>query len=137
MKLPPDPKTYYTQNPDKPSQRKTAKLYGLGKTTIANRSIKEKWVEKRDQFRSKADAKTEEKAIETISDMNVRHYTALTKVEQQCEDTLDSCKFLTAGEALKGMDMSIKGQRTIKGEPTDRQDLSIVFRVEETKKKKK
>lgn len=40
------------------SQSKLAKKYGLPKSTIAQRSLRESWVEKREQFKSKVETKT-------------------------------------------------------------------------------
>lgn len=44
------------------SHRKLAKKYGVPLTTISHRSITESWVEKRNQYKSKVEAKTLEKS---------------------------------------------------------------------------
>ncbi len=137
-----NPKDYYTKTPPGrsgkgPGLRKVAETYNLSPTTINARSKKENWVEKRKQFWLKTDAKTEEKIIEAISDMNVRHLRQYKVLQDKGLDRLEGVRIEKDRDAISAVDIGIKGERVIRGEPSEVAELDIVFRVKEYGKEAK
>lgn len=139
--IPNDPRDYFIKTPSNkygrpPSIRELSAVYHIKQETIMHRKKLENWPTKREQFWSKIGARTEEKEIESISDMNIRHIQEAKNLQAlgfravigDREKGVDpSVTIKTAGEAGGLIKTGIDIERRARGEPTEVQELEVVF----------
>ncbi len=126
----PDPRTEYIQTDI--NLRDLAKQWKLSQTAMSSRSKKENWVTQRKQFKIKTWAKSDEKAAETIADMNTRHLKQFKHLQDKALKTIQNKrKFEKDRDAVTALVEGVKGERTIRGEPTERQEVNITFEIKE------
>lgn len=105
--------------------RPLAKKWKISQTALSKRSHKEKWVEQRKQFKLKSWAKSDERAIETIADMNARHMREYKLLQGKGLERLRDTRIEKDRDAITALDVGIKGERTIRGEPTEVVDQRV------------
>jgi len=128
-----DPKLYYIRDPSHPTLPIVAKEYGISKSWINKRSTAENWVQQKKEYWDKTDAKTAEREIETIADMNIRHLREYRMIQGKGLKFIKDREFRQMRDAVSAVDTGIKGERTIKGEPTEKTDVHIKITVKEAK----
>jgi hypothetical protein len=106
----PDYGTEYIQSPEPISTRKLARKWGVPYGTICSRCRKQKWVEQRMQFQCKVKAKTEEEAVETFAQAQMRWAREYRTLQAVGLEALKTMKPRTAGEAARLLDLGIKGE---------------------------
>jgi len=115
---------YYSLGPER-SYRQVAEYFEVSKTAIANLAEKERWAERIQEMERKAHAAFEAKVMESIEAMNERHIKVCKLIQAKALETLKSMPLSTASEAVRALDLSIKQERLIRGEPTDRSAMDI------------
>ncbi len=102
-----------------------------------------KWKERALKRDEKEKAKTDEKVSESIADMNVRHLKLYRGLTAKGVEHLKKARIVKDRDAITALDSGIKGERVIRGEPTERVDarveggISFEFKIARDKKKKK
>jgi transposase-like protein len=98
------------------SYRKLCEKYGVSRTTLQRKAKDEKWCE----LRSQAEAKTETKIIESVSDKEAdkvsRIITVADKVLAKIEDVLE---FVQDTQSIKHITSALKDLKEIKGFKSD------------------
>jgi len=115
---------YFALGTDR-SYQAVADHYGVSKRAVTKKAVKENWqqcVAKREQ---KARDAVEKKAVETLEQMSDRHIKVCKLIQRKALEALQSMPLTTAMEAIKSLDLSIKQERLIRGEPTDRSAVSV------------
>jgi hypothetical protein len=131
-KLPGDAFEYYFGLGPGRSYRAVADHYGCSKTTVGNTATRENWAVRIGERERKAREVTEQKAVETLADVNDRHLRMFRTIEAKALEALRAMSLERAIEAVRSLDVAIKGERLILGEPTDRTvtDIGAVIRRE-------
>ena len=124
-KLPADAfENYFALGADR-SYQAVADRYEVSKTAVANLAVKENWrhlVHERDrQVRESAT----KKASETLEQMQARHLTMIKAIQRKALEALRTMPLTTAMDAVRALDTSIKQERLVRGEPTDRSAVSV------------
>ena len=124
-KIPPDALEYYlVLGPDR-SYQKVADHYGVSKRAVTKLAARERWQDKVIELERKAREGAEKKALESLEGMNLRHMRSLKVVQGKALEALRSMPLSTAMEAVRALDMAIRQERLIRGEPSDRTAISV------------
>jgi len=124
-RIPPDALEYYLAlGPDRSYQR-VADHYGVSKRAVTKLAARERWQEKVVELERKARESAEKKALESLEGMNLRHLKSLKIVQGKALEALRSMPLTTAMEAVRALDMAIRQERLIRGEPSDRTAISV------------
>ena len=79
-------------------------------------------VEERDR---KVREVAEKKALETIEELNARHLKVLKAIQAKALEALRSLPMNSAMDAVRALDLAMKQERLIRGEPTDRTSVDV------------
>ncbi len=124
-KIPPDAlQSYLGMGPER-SYQKVADHYGVSKRAVTKLAARERWQDKVIELERKARAGAEKKALESLEGMNLRHLKSLKVVQGKSLEALRSMPLSTAMEAVRALDMAIRQERLIRGEPSDRTAISV------------
>ena len=77
------------------------------------------------ELERQAREKTEEKYVESLEAMNERHLKTLRVIQGKALEALKRFSLSSAMEAVRALDLSIKQERVIKGEPSERTAVNI------------
>lgn len=125
MKLPSDAFQYYFSLGAKRSYRAVAEHYGASKTAVVNRAKREDWPRRIETLEAKAREATERKNLESLEAMNARHLRAFQVIQGKSLEALKAMSLQTAMDAVRAIDVAIKGERLARGEPSERTALSL------------
>lgn len=130
-KLPGDAFSFYmSQGPDR-SYQSVADKYGVSKRTVTNTAVRERWKERAADIEAKARARTDEKILESREEMNMRHLKMWRFVQTKALETLKNASMETGPDAVRALESGIKGERLIRGEPTERtESVEAIIRGE-------
>ena len=124
-RIPPEAFQFYLGlGPDRSYQR-VADQFGVSKRAVTKLAIRERWQERVEELERKAREGAEQKALESLEAMNLRHLKSLKVVQGKALEALRSMPLATAMEAVRALDMSIRQERLIRGEPSDRTAISV------------
>lgn len=124
-KLPLDAFEYYFSLGQDRSYRNVAEHFGVSKTAVGNLAEKENWQKRVTDLEKKVHNAVEQKITETLEQMSERHIRMCKLIQKKALETLKTMPLTTAIEAVRALDSSIKQERLIRGEPTDRSAVSI------------
>ena len=124
-RIPPDAFDYYVAlGPDR-SYRAVAEHYDVTKRAVTKRAAIEGWAERLEQIERAARERSDERLVETQGDMNVRHLKILKAVQGKALTTLKGTPLSSGMDAVRALEMTIRQERLIRGEPTERNAVSI------------
>jgi hypothetical protein len=95
--------------------RDLALKWGINKNTLMNRSWNQGWTEKRKRFKQRVRAKTEDKVIDTMAEMNIRHIKMYKILQAKSLTALSKTDITRATDAGELLDKAIRGERQILG----------------------
>lgn len=125
IKLPKDAFEFYVGlGPDR-SYQAVADHFAVTKRAVTNRARKEQWQQRVAEIEAKARQGTEQRLVETLEDMNTRHIKSLRIVQARALEALRSMPLQTAMEAVRALDVGIRQERLIRGEPSDRTAIQV------------
>ncbi len=115
---------YFGLGPER-SYQQVADEYGVSKRAVTKVATRERWQERTAALEREARERSEKKTLETLEGMNDRHLKSLRVVQGKALEALRSTSLSTAMEAVRALDLAIRQERVIRGEPTDRTALSV------------
>ncbi len=107
------------------SYQTIADRYGVSKTAVVKCANREGWQERIRDREAKARATADKEAVEGLEAINRRHLKAVRVVQAKALEALRSKPLKTAMEAVRALDLAIKQERLVVGEPTDRSVVSV------------
>ena len=99
--------------------------FGVAKKTVTKHAVKEKWQPRVEELEAKATERSTARMVESLEEMNLRHMKALRAVQGKAIEALRSFSLESAMEAIRALDLAIRQERTIRGEPGERTAVSI------------
>jgi len=124
-KIPPDAFQYYLGLGADRSYQKVAEHYGASKRAVTKVATAARWQERAEELERKAREGAEQKAIESLEAMNQRHLKSLKVIQGKALEALRAMPLSTAMDAVRSMEMAIRQERLIRGEPSDRTAISV------------
>ncbi len=124
-KLPPDSfDFYYALGPGR-SYAAVAEKYKTTKRTVTSLAVRERWQDKIVELERRARERSDTKVVETIEAMQTRHLKSLQAVHARALEALRQMPLSSAMEAVRALEMVIRQERLLRGEPTDRNAVDL------------
>lgn len=124
-RIPPDALEYYVSLGPERSYQKVADRYGVSKRAVTKHAVRARWQEKVLELERKAHESVAKKALESLEAMNLRHMKSLKVIQGKALEALRAMPLATAMEAVRAIDIAIRQERLIRGEPSDRTAISV------------
>ncbi len=123
-RIPPEAFEYYVGLGATRGYDAVAKKYGVSKTAVVKLASREGWQEKLACVERKAKERGEERAVESIEAMNARHLRIAQVVQGKALEALKTMPIESAIDAVRALDLSVRQERLIRGEPSERTEIS-------------
>jgi len=107
------------------SYRAVAERCGVSKQAITKLAKRDGWQGRLQDIEDRSRQDSTQKAVDTVAEMNARHLKMLKAVQGKALETLRSMPLATAMDAVRSLEMTIKHERVICGEPTERAALTV------------
>ena len=124
-KLPPSAIEYYLGLGAERSYEAVGRHFGVSKRTVVSRAMRDGWQRKVAEIESKAKAAGEKRALETLEEMNDRHLKSLRVIQGRALEALRAMPLDSAMDAVRALDIGIRQERIVRGEPSDRTEVSL------------
>ncbi len=124
-RLPPEAFDHYVGLGPERSYETVAQHYGVTKRAVTKRASNEGWQKRLSGLEAQARQRSDEAIIESIEQMKVRHLKTLQVVQRKALEALKSFSLNTAMEAVRALDVAIKQERLIRGEPSERMATTV------------
>jgi hypothetical protein len=124
-RLPADAFAYYASlGPDR-SYSAVAAYFRVDKRTVLRRAKAEGWQEQVAAIETKARKNVQEKLGNTLEEMNERHLKILRVVLGKAIEALRAMPLRAASDAVRAIEMCVKNERAIFGDPAEQQAESL------------
>ena len=120
--------TFYVSRGDSRSYQTVAEEFGVSKRAITKLASRDNWRRRLAEIQRKVWQETDRKAAESVDAMNARHLKFMKAVQAKALEALKSMPIDTGMNAVRALDLAVRGERLIRGEPSDRAggDLRLV-----------
>jgi hypothetical protein len=112
------------------SYQQVAQHYGVSKGTVTAMAKKDDWQRRLVRVEEKARSRADEKAVETLEQVNDRHLKIARALQGKALDALRSLPLEDAKDAIRALDLGVKQERVIMGEPNERSAVSVESKIE-------
>ena len=102
-----------------------AKEFGCSKVAVVNMAKRENWQGRLQAIEQKARAESDKKAAETYEEIRERHLRAARIMQAKAIEKLKGSSLDTAMDAVRALEMGVRTERLLLGEPTDRSAVSV------------
>jgi hypothetical protein len=117
--------SYYVALGPERSYLKVSQHYGTDKRTVTRHAVKERWAERLEEAERKASRETEDEAVEILREMNARHLRIAKALQGKALEALRSLPIDRASDVIRALEIGVKQERLIQGEPSERSELSV------------
>lgn len=124
-KLPPDAFDFYQALGQSRSYQAVADRYRVTKRAVTLLAAREQWQERVLELERKARVRSDEKAVESLEEMNTRHLKVLRFIQSRSIETMKSTPLDSAMDAVRAYALSVDKERLIRGEPTGRAEIDL------------
>jgi len=124
-RIPPEAFEYYAGLGPSRSYKAVAERFGVSKRAVVEYARVDQWQERLAALEAKAKENSEQRILESLEAMNERHLKSLRVVQGKALEALKGMSLTTAMDAIRALDLAIKRERTIRGEPGDRTAISV------------
>jgi transposase len=115
---------YYSLGPGR-SYAAVASHYGVSKRAVTSRALQERWQERILDMERQVRESVTQKTRETLEEMTERHLRVLKAIQRKALEALRSMPLDSAMEAVRALGLAIKEERSVRGEPGDRDAQSV------------
>jgi hypothetical protein len=119
-KLPPESFDFYVALGFGRSYKQVADHFGVSKGTVTALAQRDDWQARLTKLEQQARSRAEEKAVETLEQMNERHLKIARALQGKALESLRSMPLMDAKDVIRALDLTVRQERLIQGEPTDR-----------------
>lgn len=124
-KIPPEAFDAYLSLGTSRSYEEVAKRLGVSKRAIVAKAKAERWQQRITEIERQARANSDRKAVESLEQVADRHLMLMKLVQSKALQALRTLPIGTAMEAVRALDLAVRQERTIRGEPSERTALSL------------
>jgi len=115
---------YMAMGPERSYEALATRLK-VTKRTITRLATKERWQDRLSQIETQARVRLDDKLAESIEAVNARHIKTLRVVQAKALQALQSYSLDSAMDAVRALDIAIRQERVILGEPNERTAISV------------
>lgn len=124
-KIPPDAFSFYVSLGVKRSYLAVAQHYGASKASVTKLATRENWQKRVREIEDRARQASDERAVESLEAINGRHLKSMRVVQAKALEALRTMTLADAMDAVRALDMAVRQERLILGEPTDRSAVNV------------
>lgn len=124
-RLPKDAFDYYVSLGDGRSYEAVASHCGVQKRTVTRAARRESWQERLEKIEEQARDKSDAKLGDALAEVRERHLKTLKVMNMRALEALKNYPLTSGMEAIRAAELSIKLERLIHGEPTDRTAVNV------------
>ena len=124
-KIPPDAFDHYVALGEGRSYAAVAERYGVTKQAVTKCAARERWQQRLSQIEAKSRVQSERNALEGMAAIRERHFAAARVIQAKALEALRSMSLESALDAVRALDIGIKQERILLGEPSERTAISI------------
>lgn len=124
-KLPKDAFEHYVGLGPERSYQAVADHYQVSKRAVTDLARREQWQQRLLGIEQEARQRSEARLLESLEQMNERHLKTLQVIQRKALEALRSMSLGSAMEAVRALDITIQKERLIRGEPSDRTELTM------------
>ncbi len=122
---------YYAMGPAR-SYAELARHYGVSKRAILKRATKESWQQRIEEREAKVRSAVETRVEETVAELRARHAKILKAITGKAVEALKKLPLTSAMDAVRALDLVLKQERLLHGEPVgDGGSVDVRVRVEQ------
>ena len=107
------------------SYRKVAERLGVSKRAVPARAAKERWQERLEEVEKLAQKSMDNRAQESIEEMQERHLKMISLIQTKAIEGLRSLPLAKPAECWRALVLSMNQERLVRGEPTERTELTV------------
>ncbi len=124
-KIPQDALLYYVALGPSRSYEQVAREYGVSKRAVVDHAVRENWQDRVAELERRARENLDTKAVDTLEEMSERHLKLIKLMQGKAVETLRNLPLTKASEAVKTLEITMKQERLLHGEPSERTAVSI------------
>ncbi len=124
-KLPQNSFPFYVSLGADRSYQAVADHFGVTKRAVTNRAKRENWQPRVAEIEAKARQGAERRMVETLEEMSSRHIKSLRIIQARALEALRNMPLESAMEAVRALDIGIRQERLVRGEPSERTAINI------------
>lgn len=130
-RIPTDAFDHYVSLGAERSYAAVATHFGVSRQALTRYAVQHKWAERLATIEREARARSDQRLVETIEELNSRHLRVLRVIEAKSLDALRALPLDSAMDAVRALDIVMRQTRLIHGEPTDRTSIEIEDKMKE------
>lgn len=104
--------------------------YGASKGAVTALAKREDWQERLAKIEAEARSKSSEKAVETLEQVNGRHLRIARSLQAKALEAMRNMSLDDAKNVIRALELGVKQERLILGEPSERQAVTIEEKIE-------
>lgn len=124
-RLPTDAFEYYTSLGEARSYQAVADHYGVSKRAVTKRAARDTWQDRLTSIEHKARERSDEKLVDVMAEMKDRHLKTCRVILGKGLEALRTMPLDSAMSAVRAIDVALKHERTVMGEPAERQSITV------------
>lgn len=124
-RLPPEAFDVYVSLGPGRSYESVAQHFGVSKRTVTNRALQESWQDRLVVLERKARERSDAVLVTAISEMTERHLKTLKVIQRKALETLAALPLSTAMHAVRALDLALRQEREILGDPADDEEAGL------------
>ena len=124
-KIPLDSFEFYVGLGPNRSYAAVAKHFSVAKRSVAKHAAKHGWSRRLLEVERQARERGEERMVNALEEMSERHLKVAKLLQQKALEALRSMAIDTPMGAVRALDLGVRQERLVLGEPTDRNAIAI------------
>lgn len=124
-KIPSDAFAFYVALGASRSYRVVGERYNVSKQGVAKYAARENWTERLEIIEAEAQRRSEAKLVESLEEMRTRHLKMVKAMSARALAGIKAYPISSGMDAMRAAEMSIKLERLIAGEASQRSEVSI------------
>jgi len=119
-KIPSDAFSVYVAMGPGRSYQAMADKYGVSKRSVTRHAATAEWAARLQKIEEESRVKTDKRAAQTLDDMNERHLRIAKSLQAKALSALKNLPLDTTRDVIRALDLGVKQERLVRGEPTER-----------------
>jgi hypothetical protein len=125
MKIPPSAFEFYISLGPERSYEQVATHFGASKRAVTKHAVKQHWAERLTEVERRAREESEKNAVAVLREMDERHLKIAKALQGKALEALRSMPLERGADVLRALDLGVKQERLIHGEPSERSAVSV------------
>ncbi len=121
QKIPSSAFEYYVALGPGRSYRAVGERFGVSKRAVTKHAAREKWSARLAKVEAEAREKSDQRSVDGLQEMNERHLKIAKALQSKAIEGLRDMPLDSAKDIIRALDLGVRQERLVRGEPTERQ----------------